>query len=195
MEIFHNKFFFFRFGGTDADSIKSGIDHVYRNIYKMPEDDYTNKVISATSDGASVNTGIYRGVLTQLKFDRDWLVSMHCVNHRIELGVKEAFGAEPLFDEVDEFYIGIFYYLKQSGAVKAEVKQAAEFLGITYYVLPKVHGTRFVSHRHQGYSKFIHMWPALITAFENSKVTAKTNTKRAKLEGYLRKLRNVKKVF
>ena len=151
---------------------------MYRNTYELSETDYVNKIVGATADGASVNFGAYNGVLTQFKKDREWLISMHCVNHRIELGVKEAFCSEPIFEEIEEFYIAIFYYLKNSGAVKAEVKQACESIGITYYVLPKVH-SKHVSHRHRGYTKFIHLWPAIVTAFENAKVTAKESKKKA----------------
>ena len=130
-----------------------------------------------------------------MKRERPWLLTVHCVNHRIELAVKEAFTAEPIFDEVEEFYIAIFYYLKNSGAVKAQVKEAAETLDITNYVLPKITGTRFVAHRKRGYQKFVHMWPALIVAFENSKAETKVSAKKAKLEGYLRKLRSIRMLF
>ena len=78
------------FGGTDADSIKKGIDNVYLNELNLPSGTYEKKVISVTSDGASVNTGIYRGVLTQLKRERPWLTTIHCVNHRIELARKDS---------------------------------------------------------------------------------------------------------
>ena len=139
--------------------------------------------MSTTADGDNVNFGISNGVLTQMKDEREWLILIHCFNHRIELGLKAAFLSNPVFDEVEEFYIMIFYYLKNSGAVKAEVKQACESLDITHYTLPKIHGTRFVSHQ-----RYIHLWPALITYFENSKATATASTKKAKIEGYLRKL-------
>jgi hypothetical protein len=116
----------------------------------MDLEDYQNKVVSATADGASVNMGCYRGVLTQLK-DRVWLLILHCINHRIELAVKDSFKEESAFDEVEEFYISLFYYLKNSGAIKAYIVAAANTIDITHYVLPKITGTRFVGHRRKAF--------------------------------------------
>ena len=43
-------------GGTDANSLKKGIDNIFNNgLFKT--DDYQTKLISATSDGASANFG------------------------------------------------------------------------------------------------------------------------------------------
>ena len=93
--------------------------------------------MGATADGASVNTGKYRGFLTQLKNERPWLITIHCVNHRIELAVKEAMNI-PFIREIERFYNSNYAPLKRSGALKAEVKTAAEAIGITYYELPRI---------------------------------------------------------
>ena len=42
-----------KWGGTDADSLKKGIDIFNNGLFKT--DDYQTKLVSATSDGASVN--------------------------------------------------------------------------------------------------------------------------------------------
>ena len=47
-------------------------------------------VVSATADGASVNTRKYNGIFTQLKRERPWLLTTHCANQRLELAVKSA---------------------------------------------------------------------------------------------------------
>ena len=52
------------FGETGADSIKKGINNVCLNELHLPSGVYKKNVICATSDLASVNTRIYRGVLT-----------------------------------------------------------------------------------------------------------------------------------
>ena len=44
----------------------------------------------------------------------------------MELAVQEAFTAEPIFDEIKEFYIAIFYYLTNSGADVKEVGESLE---------------------------------------------------------------------
>ena len=59
-----------QYGGTDADSIKKAIDDVFVEKLFLDEDQYVYSMISSTADGASVNFGKYRGVLTQLKSAR-----------------------------------------------------------------------------------------------------------------------------
>ena len=68
----------------------------------MSSNEFQSKVVSETSDGANVNFGQYSGVLLQLKEDRPWMLKIHCINHRVELSVKNAF-SHPLLDNVDEF--------------------------------------------------------------------------------------------
>ena len=107
------------FGDTDAESIKKAIDHSFLKEINISESSFLNCLVGATADGASVNTGKYRGVLTQLKNKRPWLITIHCVNHRIELAVKEAMNI-PFIREIESFYNGNYTLLKRSGALKAE---------------------------------------------------------------------------
>ena len=179
------------FGGTDADSIKKSIDHVYKNEMRLPDDIFEKHVVSATSDGARVNTGIYRGVLTQLKNERPWLTTIHCVNHRVELALKDVM-ARQLFKDAEHLYESTYKLLKRSGALKAAVQQAAEVIGITHYELSKIHGTRFVSHREKGYKRFLHLLPALVMAFENYEVQVKNADTKAKVSELLKKFRSTK---
>ena len=70
----------------------------------ITEEDYRFKLVSCTADGASVNFGVYRGVLTQMREDQQpWMLSIHCVNHRLELAVKDAMKSEPFFAAIDKF--------------------------------------------------------------------------------------------
>ncbi len=84
--------------------------------------------------------GKYSGVLTQMKNQRPWLLTIHCANHRVELAVKSAFDI-PAFKDVEEFYKTNFYLAKNSGKIKGEVSECAKGFGIDFYVLPKIHWT------------------------------------------------------
>ena len=50
-------------------------------------------------DGAAVNLGVRRGLVALLREDLPWLVAIHCLNHRLELAVKDAF-TKTYMDEV-----------------------------------------------------------------------------------------------
>jgi len=127
-------------------------------------------MISATADGGSVNFGIYKSLLTQLSEDRPWLLKIHCVNHRLELAVKDAMKDSPLFILAHRMYTTIYYLLQNSGPLSAEVKNACKALNITYYELTRLAGTRFIGHKEKGFRRFLHLWPALKMAFENQKL-------------------------
>ena len=82
------------FGGTDAESLKTGIDSIFAQGGFLPLDetiDYTKKFVGATADGASVNFGHFSGILTRLEVSRPWLLKIHCSNHRTELSVGDVF--------------------------------------------------------------------------------------------------------
>ena len=109
------------------------------------------------------------------KLERPWLTTIHCVNHRIELAVKATINS-PYIKDVEDFYTSIFIFLKKSGALEAEVAAAAAAIGITYYPLPKITGTLFVSLRYRGFSRLLHMLPGLKMAFENYVTEQKCGT-------------------
>ena len=148
--------------------------------------------MSATADGASVNFGAYNGLLTKIAATRPWLLKIHCSNHRTELAIKTVF-EESVFKEVEDLYVGIFYFHKNSGKVLNEVKEACKALGIQYYKLKKIHGTRFVQHRRRALKRLLDIWPGIVTAYENIESDRKTKGEtRAKVKGYLKKLRSYK---
>ena len=137
-----------QWGGTNAESLKAGIDGIFGPSANIHLGDYQTKLVSCTADGASVNMGHISGLLTRIGRERDWLLKIHCSNHRIELAVKAALAVkDSVFEEVDEFYQANFSILKNSGKLKSAVQAAASALGIQAYVLSRLTGTRFVGHR------------------------------------------------
>jgi len=138
-------FFIFSYGGANATAIKKAVDKIFTEKYNLGDvEQYCDKMISATADGASVNFGIYKGLLTKLSEDRPWLLKIHCVNHRLELAVKDAMKDSPLFILAHRMYTTIYYLLQNSGPLSAEVKNACKALNITYYELTRFAGTRFI---------------------------------------------------
>ena len=181
-------------GGVDADSIKHGIDSIFSETdgsIKMTPEEYRVKVVSATADGASVNTGKYSGVLTQLASDRKWLVPIHCSNHRMELAFKSA-SSNSTLQTCDETYIAIYFLHKNSGKLSHAVQEACKTLMITgHRKLPKIHGTRFINHRRRGIKAMLDMWPGFITAYENALADpGHRNETKAKISGFLKKFKS-----
>jgi hypothetical protein len=95
-------------------------------------------------------------------------------------------------EEVEEFYKTNYYLLKNSGKLKHQVKECAATLGIQYYELPKIHGTRFVNHRRRGFKNLLETWPAFTTAYEDLVANKRefSGNVRAKVTGLLTKLKS-----
>ena len=116
------------------------------------------------------------------------MIKIHCVNHRVELAIKEAI-AETEFPKVDDFHYPTTFLLKNSGKIKSEIKSAAHALNIQHYQLLKLAGTRFVGHRRAAFKCLLDTWPAMKLAFEN--IIADPNTRKetkTKVKGLLKKL-------
>ena len=181
------------FGGTDAPSLKNALDSVFNDTGNAPLADYETKLVSATSDRANVNLGVYNGALTQLAHGKPWLVTVQCVvNHRLELAMKDTISQIIDYQECDRFYTTIFYLFKNSGKLETLAKKEAETLNITWYRSTKLNGTRFVGHRHRALKKLLHNWPALLTAFTDFLSSERNNKKetRAKVTGILNTLKS-----
>ena len=74
-----------------------------------------------------------------------------------------------------------------------EVKEACKGLGIQYFKLKKIHGTRFVRHRRTALKRLLAIWSGIVTAYENKESDRKGKGEtRAKVKGYLKKLRSYK---
>ena len=187
-------------GGGNSHSIKATIDSIFQQGSgdngnqngAIPLGGYREKVVSATADGANVNLGVYSGVLTQMKQERDWLVIIHRANYRLELALKDAVKQFQPFREIDSFYKDLWNLFKNSGKLKAEVKKASEALDITHYTLPKIHGTRFLNHIRRGLAKLLHNWPSYIVAFDNALASRKGYTleTKAKIAGFSKKFKS-----
>ena len=59
-----------RYGSTGTEALKNGIDKIFEKEGHLPIQNYNEKMVSFTSDGASVNTGQNEGLMTRTKRDR-----------------------------------------------------------------------------------------------------------------------------
>ncbi|XP_065677699.1 zinc finger protein 862-like [Hydra vulgaris] len=173
-------------GGSDSNSVTAGINSVFESdnsFFKISTEDYIKKLVSATADGANVNFGIENGALEK---SRKWLLKIYCINHRIELAIKDTFKDVTEFIKIEEFYLSNYYLLRNSGKLKSEVEAAAKAIGITFYILPKISGTRFVGHRKRALSSLLETWPAFLSAYENYASEPKNGKTVGKVKGLLK---------
>ena len=179
------------YGDANAENLKKSLDNAILEKIKMSQPEYQNKMISVTADGASVNTGIYSGLMTRLQKDasgREWLIRVHCISHRFELAFKDTIPGFTEFNKVKEFMVMLYYLFKQSGKLKRQFRATGDAMGVQIQV-PKVHGTRFVNHQRQGLQCLLKNWFVLMITIENAIENSanKAAGVNAKLRGVLKK--------
>ena len=86
--------------------------------------------------------GKHQGVATSLKKDVPHVVEVHCVTHRLELGILDALKEEKQLKDVKETLQGLYKHYHYSAKALREV---AETLEITVLKPINVMGTRWVS--------------------------------------------------
>ena len=59
-----------KFGGTGAESLKIDINRIFSKKGTFEIKHYIEKLILITTDGASINTGQYNCLMTQMKKDQ-----------------------------------------------------------------------------------------------------------------------------
>jgi hypothetical protein len=166
------------------------IHNTFKQQLMLSEETFKYRLVSATSNGASVNTGCNNGLIKQLKDSHSWLLGIHCASHRLELAIKDSLMKNAHFKELHDFLVVIYYTFKKSGKLKGEFKRIGDVLGVDVKVMQKVHGTRFVTHQLRGLSALIHNWAMLCHCFENCIADTGYRPMKAKLSGLLKKLKD-----
>ena len=129
----------------DAEGIKASIEEAFTRIV-LPT--FTDRLTGLNVDGASVNTGIHRGLGALLKQQSPWLQVIHCFNHRIELALKDAF-ITTSFPKIDEMLMKLHYLYQKS---PERLRELCEFAPAYEGGIPKptkATGTRWIEHKYK----------------------------------------------
>ncbi|XP_062579300.1 zinc finger protein 862-like [Saccostrea cucullata] len=104
-----------------------------------------SKVIGLGSDGASVMTGLGKGVYGRLKELNPLIINVHCMAHRLALCTSQAANSIPTLKKYQEFLTNLFYYFKQSAAREKELHKIQEFLDHPTLRYREIHAVRWMS--------------------------------------------------
>ena len=99
-------------------------------------------------DGASVNSGIQKGLGAKTKEEADWLQLVHCFNHRLQLALKDAF-SNSAFKVVQEFLNEIYSLYQTSPKRYHELQRIAEAYGETLPKPTEDYRMRWIDHKLQ----------------------------------------------
>lgn len=101
------------------------------------------------SDGAAVNVGCRSGVAARLKQEIGHLTSIHCIAHRLELGVVKAIRANPKMEQMQAMLKHLYDQYHYSPKAVRELHMIAEALEEKVLKPSNLHGARWLPYVHR----------------------------------------------
>ena len=103
------------------------------------------KLCGIATDGASAMVGSRTGVTTQLKRKNPFIVSIHCIAHRLALASGQAADAVPYVKKYQLYVNNIYRYFHYSPKHAAKLKEIQSILHSAERKFPQVFHTRWLS--------------------------------------------------
>ncbi|XP_078530278.1 zinc finger protein 862-like [Lissotriton helveticus] len=127
------------------------------------------KMVMFTSDCASVMLGKNNGVATRLKQSIPRLVEQHCVAHREDLGVDDAWKRVPMIKEMETLLRTVYTVFSRSPARKSKLDEMASVTDCEVVSFRPLNEVRWLS-RHFAVGALIRNFEAVLKYFEHEKV-------------------------
>ena len=165
-----------------VQSVKhANADGIYANVIN-----WKDGLVGFGADGASIMMGRQNGVLKKIKDDVPHLIEMHCVAHKLELAILDAFNDESILTELKDLLQGIYKHYHYSPKALRELNELAQVLELSVLKPVSLLGTRWTPHLHRGLKVFLHNFAIIYTHFQNT--AAQGNGASAVMQGRARKI-------
>lgn len=147
---------------------------------------YKKHFVGFMSDGASVNFGAKGGLLSKLQNEQQmpWLVGIHCLNHRLELAVKDAFSGTAL-SEICTLLSNIHSVFERSPKRLRALKDLADVMGEDVQKPARTNGTRWIQHKVRAAKILLKQYGLIIVSLSNI-------TDDPKIKGYVAQMTSFK---
>jgi len=145
-----------------AQGVFDAINNVM-STYISP--DWINKLIGAGSDGASVNIGRNNSVATRLREGRPYVLLVHCIAHRLELGVLTAIKDNAMLTMVQDMLKKVHKHYHYSPKALRELKAVAEAMEEKFVKPTRLQGTRWLPHISKALTGLLSGYQVILTHF------------------------------
>ncbi|XP_070559090.1 zinc finger protein 862-like isoform X2 [Ptychodera flava] len=142
-------------------------DAIGRAMQSFAGENWLDKLVAAGSDGASVNLGNHDSVRTRLQQGRDYIVAIHCVAHRLELGVLDAIKNNNMMQTIQDLLKKLYKHYHYSPKALRELHEIAELMEEKIIKPTRLQGTRWVPHVQKASQSLIRSYQVFITHFEH----------------------------
>ena len=148
--------------------------------------DWKNKMIGFGSDGASVNVGSEAEVAALLKQDIPYLISIHCVAHKLELATLDACKEVTYVGNFQDTVKELVKFYSRSSKRLGELADAGALLNSTIKKFGKWNPIRWIASKNRIIKALEANWSAITLHLEQK--AAANNTKEAnQAKGLLKK--------
>ena len=138
------------------------IQKAFAKHLNMKPEELWPKLIGFASDGAAVMRGVRNGVAQKLKAHQPKIQLVHCIAHRLELGIKAAIKANTLYERLQKLLLDIYLFYHQSTLDRGLLRTAATALGITCYIPIRTGGTQWIGHTKRALENLFSGYPAIV---------------------------------
>ena len=186
---------------ANADELKSCLDRSFDLIKQFcGGDDTLKKFISICTDGASANIGCNDSLFTRLAEEHPHLIPFWCIDHPLELVIKDSIG-DGLLHDIKECLLKLYYlYNKSTKKLQSLKELISELDGLLDLndnpigddgVAPiKACGTRWIGHLVNALQRAINKFGTYLKDIENVAKTEKKGHKKAELLGFISRWRD-----
>ncbi|KAM3871389.1 LOW QUALITY PROTEIN: apoptosis-stimulating of p53 protein 1-like [Diretmus argenteus] len=147
-----------------ADGVLSAVQSVFE---KAGLEKWKEKMVFFCADGAAVNMGRKNGVAAKLKEEMGHLISIHCVAHRLELGMVDSIKAEPRLKQLQEVLHYLHMQYHYSPKALRELRMLADALEDKVLKPTNLKGARWLPYIHKATQILCNGYAVFVAHFED----------------------------
>lgn len=146
-----------------AENIYAAILQSLKEQSGLEPSEIFGKIVGFASDGASVMQGLRSGVAARIKENQPKLMIVHCVAHRLELGIKDAINQScPLYSQLDIFLQQIYKFYHYSTLNRGLLNLTAKVMEVRRFIPLRTGGTRWVSHTKDALTNLLNGYSVIV---------------------------------
>ncbi|KAK1907004.1 Zinc finger protein 862 [Dissostichus eleginoides] len=147
-----------------ADGVLSAVQTVFE---KAGLDNWKEKVVFFCADGAAVNMGKRNGVAAKLKEEIGHLLAIHCVAHRLELGVVDSIKENQRLKQLQEVLQYLHQQYHYSPKALRELRMLADAMEEKVLKPTNLKGARWLPYIHKATQILCNSYAIFVAHFED----------------------------
>lgn len=145
---------------------KADTAHISNSIMEGVCDEWGSKLVALGTDGAAVMTGAKNGVVSRLKWNRAYIIGIHCIAHCLELTFSDAIRSNVMFQKVEDLLSGLYTFYHTCPLNRVNLVNSYQPHGHTPLVPTRIVGTRWVGHLLRALDHFLRGYQGLVQHLE-----------------------------